>query len=144
MFCRYECGYGSKDHRKEPNHMRSIKCGCLAHFSIKRFYTRPNVVEITFYHQTHVQANGDPIHGACDLGSTSWMLVYAPRVFHKLKEFIWTQLGLRYTMKQNYDNHKEIWWAWANAGKRMTWGDFLWLQDIVYLDWKHKKGTWCL
>jgi hypothetical protein len=41
------------DHCKDPNHMRSIKHNCLAHFSIKRLYTRPNVVEITFYHQTH-------------------------------------------------------------------------------------------
>jgi hypothetical protein len=26
----------------------------------------------------------------------------------------------------------------------MTYDDFLQLQDIAYLDWKHKKGTWCL
>jgi hypothetical protein len=50
LFCRYECGYGLKDHPKDLNHMRSIKCGYLAHFSIKRFYTWPDVVEITFYH----------------------------------------------------------------------------------------------
>jgi hypothetical protein len=36
-----------------------------------RFYTRPNVMEITFYHWTHTQANRDPIHSACDPGSTS-------------------------------------------------------------------------
>jgi hypothetical protein len=71
------------------------------------------------------QANEDLIHGACDLGSTSRVLAYAPHVSHKLKEFIWTQLGLRYTMKQIYDKHKEIWWAWASVGERMTWDDFL-------------------
>jgi hypothetical protein len=76
-----------------------------------RFYTRPNVMEITFYHWTHTQANKDPIHSACDLGSTSQMSTYAPCVFHKLKIFIWNQLGLGYTMKQIYDKHKEIWWA---------------------------------
>jgi hypothetical protein len=78
----------------------------LTHFSIKRFYTWPNVVEIIFYHQTHTQANGDPTHDACDLGSTSHMSTYAPRMFHKLKEFTWTQLGLRYIVKQIYDKHK--------------------------------------
>ncbi len=43
----------------------------------------------------------------------------------------------------NYDKHKEIWWAWANVGEWMTWDDFL-LQDITYLDRKHKRGTWRL
>jgi hypothetical protein len=27
-------------------------------------------------------------HYACDMGSTLWMLAYAPHVSHKLKEFI--------------------------------------------------------
>ncbi len=81
---------GLEDHRKDPNHMRSIKCDCLAHFSIKRFYTWPNVVEIIFYHLIHTRANGDLAHNACDPRSTSQMLMYASRVFHKL-EFIWTQ-----------------------------------------------------
>jgi len=72
LFYRYEFVYGLEDHREDSNHMQSIKCGCLARFSIKRLYTWPNVVEITFYHYTHIQANGDPIHDACDLGSTSW------------------------------------------------------------------------
>jgi hypothetical protein len=71
MFCRYECGSRLEDHHEDPNHMRLIKCGCLAHFSIKRFYTWLNVVEITFYHQIHMQANGDLAHGACDSRSTS-------------------------------------------------------------------------
>jgi len=141
MICKYECGYGSEDHHEDPNHMRSIKHGCLAHFFIKRLYTWLDVVEITFYHWTHIRANGDPIHGACDLRSTSWMSTYAPRMSHKLKEFIWTQLGLSYTMKQIYDKHKDIWWAQANAGEWMTWDDLLWLQNIAYLDWKCKRGT---
>ncbi len=71
MFGKYECSYGLEDQHKDPNHMRSIKHNCLAHFSIKRLYTRPDVVEITFYHWIHIQANGDLVHNACDLGSTS-------------------------------------------------------------------------
>jgi hypothetical protein len=59
--------------------MRSIKHGCVAHFSIKSFYTLLDVVEITFYRWTHIQANGDPIHGACDPRSTSQMLAYTRR-----------------------------------------------------------------
>jgi hypothetical protein len=88
MFCKYKCGYGLGDHCENPNHMRLIKCDCLAHFSIKRLYKRLDVVEIIFYHRIHIWANGDPTHGACDPRSTSWMLAYVPRVFHKLKEFI--------------------------------------------------------
>ncbi len=72
------------------------------------------------------------------------MSTYAPCVSHKLKEFIWNKLGLRYTVEQIYDMHKEIWWAWANAGEWMTQDDFLRLQDIAYLDYKHKKGICCL
>jgi hypothetical protein len=105
---------------KDPNHMRSIKCRYLPHFSIKMLYTRPDVVEIIFYHRIHIWANGDPTHDACDPRSKSVMLTYAPHVYHKLKKFIWTQLGLRYTMKQIYDKHKEIWWACANANEWMT------------------------
>jgi hypothetical protein len=144
LFCKYKCGYGPKDHHEDPNHMRTIKRGCLAHFSIKRPYKHPDVVEITFYHQIHTRVNGGPIHGPCDLGSTSRMLTYAPHVSHKLKEFIWTQLGSWYIVKQIYDKHKEIWWAWVNVGERMTRDDFLQLQDIAYLDQKHKRGIWCL
>jgi hypothetical protein len=47
-------------------------------------------------------------------------------------------------MKQIYEKHKEIWWAWANVSEWMTHDDSLQLQDIAYLDWKHKKGTWPL
>jgi hypothetical protein len=47
-------------------------------------------------------------------------------------------------MKQIYDKHKEIWWAWKNASVVMTKDDFLQLQDIAYLDQKHKRGIWCL
>jgi len=85
MFCKYERGYGSEDHYENPNHTRFIKHGCLAHFSIKRFYTRPNVVEIIFYHQTHTQSNGDPTHCACDLRSISWMSASTPRMSQKFK-----------------------------------------------------------
>ncbi len=76
--------------------------------------------------------------------STSQMLAYDRRVFHKLMEFIWTQLELGYIVKQIYHEHKEIWWAWANVDEWMTWDDFLRLQDIAYLDRKHKKGIWPL
>jgi hypothetical protein len=47
-------------------------------------------------------------------------------------------------MKQIYDNNKEIWWAQTNANEWMTWDDFLQIQDIAYLDRKHKNGTWRL
>ncbi len=111
MFCKYECGYGLKDHYENPNHLRLIKCNYLTHFSIKRPYKWLDVVEIIFYHPTHIHANGHPIHGACDPRSTSQMSAYVQCVSHKLKEFIWTQLGLGYILKQIYDKHKEIWCA---------------------------------
>jgi putative Mn2+ efflux pump MntP len=81
------------------------------------------------------------VHGT---GFTSRMSTYAPYAYHMLKEFIWTQLGLWYTMNRIYDKHKEIRWAWVNAGEWMTHDDSLRFQDIAYLDWKHKKGKWCL
>jgi hypothetical protein len=71
------------------------------------------------------------------------MSTYVPHMSHKL-EFIWTQLGLGYTMKQIYHKHKEIWWAQGNASERMTKDDFLKFQEIAYLDRKHKRGTWRL
>ncbi len=40
--------------------------------------------------------------------------------------------------KQIYDKHKTIWW------EHVTQNDFIWFQDIAYLDRKHKKGNWCL
>jgi phosphatidylserine decarboxylase len=61
-----------------------------------------------------------------------------------LKDHIWTQLGLYYTVKQIYDKHKAIWWARINAGEAMIRDDFIRQQDIAYLDRKHKKGSWRL
>jgi hypothetical protein len=46
--------------------------------------------------------------------------------------------------KQIYDKHKAIWWERVNVSESMTQDDFIWLQDIIYLDWKHKKGSWRL
>jgi hypothetical protein len=37
----------------------------------------------------------------------------------QIEKFIWTQLGLGYTMEQIYDKHKKLWWAWA-VGEQMT------------------------
>ncbi len=53
-----------------------------------------------------------------------------------LKDHIWAQLNLGYMTKQIYDKHKTIWW------ESMTQDDFIRLQDIAYLDQKHKKGSW--
>jgi hypothetical protein len=61
-----------------------------------------------------------------------------------LKDHIWTQLGLGYTVKQIYDKHKAIWWARFNARKAMTRDDFIKQQDIAYLDHKHKRRSWHL
>jgi hypothetical protein len=46
--------------------------------------------------------------------------------------------------KQIYDKHKAIWWEHVNAGQSMTRDNFIRLQDIAYLDQKHKKGNWRL
>jgi hypothetical protein len=46
--------------------------------------------------------------------------------------------------KNIYDKHKTIWWERVNAGQNMTQDDFILLQDIAYLDQKHKKGSWHL
>jgi len=72
------------------------------------------------------------------------MFRYAPRMSQGLKDHIWAQLNLGYMTKQIYDKHKSIWWERVNTGQSMTRDDFIWLQDIAYLDQKHKKGSWCL
>ncbi len=69
---------------------------------------------------------------------------YAPRMSQALKDHIWAQLSLGYMTKQIYDKHKVIWWERVNAGQSMTQNDFIRLQDITYLDQKHKKGSWHL
>jgi hypothetical protein len=35
---------------------------------------------------------------------------------------------------------QEIWWTQENVDEQMTWDNFLKLQNIAYLDWKHKKS----
>jgi hypothetical protein len=42
-----------------------------------------------------------------------------------LKDHIWSQLGLGYTIKQMYDKHKAIWWARINAEKAMIGDNFI-------------------
>jgi hypothetical protein len=52
--------------------------------------------------------------------------LFLPHERHKaLKDHIWTQLGLGYTVKQIYDKHKAIWWARINVGEEMTKDDFI-------------------
>jgi hypothetical protein len=96
-----------------------------------------------FYHWAHIRAYGDLAHGAWDPDFVAQMSLYALRMLQVLKDYIWTQLKLGYTVKQ-IDKHKTIWWAWVNVGEPMTKDDLLGLQNIVYLDWKHKKDSWCL
>ncbi len=71
-------------------------------------------------------------------------LLFPPQMSQALKDHIWTQLGLSYSIKQIYYKHKAIWWARINAGKVMTRDDFIRQQNITYLDHKHKKGSWRL
>jgi hypothetical protein len=63
MFYSYACGYGPNNHYENPNHKRSMKCGCLTTFSIKWLYIWPKVVELSFYHCAHIQINGETAHG---------------------------------------------------------------------------------
>ncbi len=97
------------------------------------------MVEIIFYHQPHTQANGEHVHNEHDLDSIVRPFVFAPQMSQALKDHIWIQLGLRYTIKQIYGKHKTIWWVKINGGEAMTRDDFIKQQDIVYLDHKHKR-----
>ncbi len=58
----------------------------------------PNIVEITFYYWTFIQANGDLAHSAQDLNFVAQMSLYAPHVSQILKDYIWTQLELGHMM----------------------------------------------
>jgi hypothetical protein len=109
FWSRYQCGYGPEDYRKNSTHIRSIKQGCLTSLSIKRLYTRPDVVEITIYHKAHTRIDGSFAHGEHDPELISCMSRYAPRMSQALKDHILAQLNLGYTVKQIYDKHKTIW-----------------------------------
>jgi len=67
-------------------------------------------------------------------------MFFAPQMSQALKDHIWTQLGLGYTIKQIYDKHRSIWWVNINVGEAMTRDDFIMQQNIAYLDCKHKRG----
>ncbi len=102
------------------------------------------MAEITIYHKAHTRINGSFTHCEHDPKSISRMSLYVPCMSQALKDHIWVQLNLGYTTKQIYDEHKIIWWERVNAGQNMTRNDFIRLQDIAYLDRKHKKGSWRL
>ncbi len=91
----------TKDYRENSTHIRSIKQVCLASFSIKRLYTRPNVADITIYHKAHTQIDGSFAHGEHDPVSISYMSHYAPCMSQTLKDHIWAQLNLGYTDQTN-------------------------------------------
>jgi hypothetical protein len=134
FWSRYQCGYGLEDYRENSTHTRSIKRGCVTSFLIKRLYTRLDVAEIMIYHKAHTRIDGSFAHGEHDPESISRMFRYVPRMSQALKDHIWAQLSLGYTTKQIYDKHKAIWWERVNAGQSMTRDDFIWLQNIAYLD----------
>jgi hypothetical protein len=100
------------------------------------------VAKITIYHKAHTQIDGSVDEH--DPKSIFPMFHYAPCMSQALKDHIWAQLSLGYMAKQIYDKHKTIWWERVNASQSMTRDDFIQLQDIAYLDRKHKKGSWCL
>jgi hypothetical protein len=81
------------------------------------------------------------VHGKHDLDSIAQPFVFAQRMSQTLKDHIWSQLGLGYTIKQMYDKHKAIWWARINAEKAMIGDNFIKQQNIICLDHKHKKGV---
>jgi hypothetical protein len=61
-------------------------------------YTQPNVVELCFYHQTHVQRNGEPTYGQQNLKSLTCMSLCVPQNSQFLKDHIWIQLSQRHTI----------------------------------------------
>jgi hypothetical protein len=49
-------------------------------------------------------------------------------IHHKSsRDYIWSQLGLRYMVKQIYDKHMAIQWAQVNAKEPMIRDDFIML-----------------
>jgi hypothetical protein len=68
---KYQYRHGPKEYQENSTHTRSIKRECLTSFSIKRLYTRLDVVEITIYHKAHIQTDGSFAHGEHDLESIS-------------------------------------------------------------------------
>jgi hypothetical protein len=131
---RYQWGYGPKDYQENSTHIRFIKRGCLVSFSIKCLYTWPNVAKITIYYKAHTQIYGSFAHDEHDPKSIFRMSCYVPCMSQALNDHIRAQLSLGYTTKQIYDKHKPIWWKRVNANQNMTRDDFIWLQDIAYLD----------
>ncbi len=97
--------------------------------------------EIIIYHKAHTRTDGSFAHGKHDLESIFRMSCYVPRMSQASKDHIWAQLSLGYTTKQIYDKHKAIWCERVNVGQSMIPDDFIRLQDIAYLDWKHKKES---
>jgi len=67
------------------------------------------VAKIVFYHRPHIQINGEPAHGKHDLDSIALPFFFAPQMSQALKDHIWIQLDLGYTIKQIYDKHTAIW-----------------------------------
>ncbi len=67
FWSRYQCGYGPEDYWENSTHIWSIKRRCLTSFLI----TRPDVAEITIYHEAHTRIDGSFAHGKHDLKSIS-------------------------------------------------------------------------
>jgi len=50
-------------------------------------------------------------------------LFFVTQMSQALKDHIWTELGLGYTIKQIYDKHQTIWWVKVDARETMTRDD---------------------
>jgi hypothetical protein len=97
FWSKYKCKYGPKDYREKSTHIGYIKQRCLASFSIKHLYTRPDVAKIMIYHKAHTRTNGSFAHGEHNPESIYPMFHYVPHMSQTLKE--WAQLSLGYTSK---------------------------------------------
>jgi hypothetical protein len=79
----------------KPNHVRSIKCNSLIHFSSKWLYNWPKVTKIIVYHSEHTTKKMGILAMVYDPKSTIQMFIYVSCMSQILKDYIWIQLRFK-------------------------------------------------
>ena len=138
----YDCTFGPADHRGDPTHPFSKKCGCIARFSIKQLLLHPDVAEVAYYHVDHTREDGAPTHGFEDPHSVGRKSAYQPRLSKELKNWIKNPLNEGFTAKQVYEDHKANWIDRKKANSTKVRDDFLELKDVAYYEARLKMGVW--
>ncbi|KAJ7522502.1 hypothetical protein O6H91_18G014600 [Diphasiastrum complanatum] len=160
----YWCAYGPEDVRGVVRNMedRSQKPkygegsrrsrgdmygrGCQCNFAVKQLYQWPEVAEISYFQNRHVDIHGKPCHGILDESSKHSRAQYAPRLSKCMRQWVLRRLLDKSAPDEIMSQHNMnlALKKQANENYMPCRDDFLTKRDVLNISKKLESGTFIL